>query len=101
MRCQACRRTLTNPASIKHQLGPDCLRKAVAAGTAPLEALEELRNWQQSRPKQPKRTKEIRPAACGETLDLFEQLRVAALDDLNKAADTCRSVGIAVTITIE
>ena len=42
MRCQACRRPLTNPASVKHGLGPDCLRKAVNSGMAPIDALDDL-----------------------------------------------------------
>ena len=31
----------------------------------------------------------------------FEQLKAAALDDLNKAVTACQSVGITVTLNIE
>ena len=102
MRCQACRRPLTNAVSIKHGLGPDCLRRAVKAGTAPLDALEELKDWQRSKPSREKR--KAPPATntkCPSTADLFEQLRAAALDDLNKAVTACKSMGITVTVSIE
>lgn len=102
MRCQACRRPLTNQASIKHGLGPDCLRRAVKAGTAPLEALAELKEWQRTN-KRPARKKAdpATPTKCTSTADLFEQLKSAALDDLNKAVTACQSVGITVTLNIE
>lgn len=102
MRCQACRRPLTNPASVKHGLGPDCLRRAVKAGTAPLEALEELKDWQRTN-KRPARQKAdpATPTKCSITADLFEQLKAAALDDLNKAVTACQSVGINVTFSIK
>ena len=102
MRCQACRRPLTNPASIKHGLGPDCLRRAVKAGTAPLDALEEFKAWQRTN-KRPARRKadQATQTKCSSTADLFEQLKAAALDDLNKAVTACQSVGITVTLNIE
>ena len=102
MRCQACRRPLTNQASIKHGLGPDCLRRAVKAGTAPLEALAELKEWQRTN-KRPARQKadQTTHTKCTSTADLFEQLKAAALDDLNKAVTACQSVGITVTLNIE
>ena len=102
MRCVACRRPLTNPVSKRQGYGPDCLKKAVKAGTAPLEALEELAAYQRAKPKKPKASKQSAPEVirCDKTLDLFDQLRDAALDDLNKAVSVCRSVGIEVTVTI-
>lgn len=60
MRCQACRRPITNPVSMQHGLGPDCLRRAVRAGTAPLESLEELKHWQRTKPRPAKRKSGIR-----------------------------------------
>lgn len=100
MRCLACRRPLTNPASIKHGLGPDCLRKVVKAGTAPLEALEEF-TVANCANKRAKRSKPAEPVADTRTPDLFDQLRAAALDDLHKALAVCLSCGINVTYTIE
>ena len=87
---------------MKHGLGPDCLRRAVKAGTAPLEALEELKDWQRTN-KRPARQKAdpATPTKCASTADLFEQLKAAALDDLNKAVTACQSVGITVTLNIE
>ena len=40
-------------------------------------------------------------ALAGDSADLFEQLKAAALDDLNKAVTACQSVGIPVTLNIE
>lgn len=99
MRCQACRRPLTNPASIKYQLGPDCLRKAVKAGTAPLEALTELTEWRRSKKRPP--ITEAAPIRDDKTMDLFEQLREAALDDLNKALTACESIGIKIIWSLQ
>jgi hypothetical protein len=101
MHCQACRRPLTNPASIRYGFGPDCLRKAVKAGTAPLEALTELAEW--------KRTKKQRTQAAQEqtvirdtlTIDLFEQPRRDAISALRIAADMARSFGVRVSLEIE
>ena len=99
MRCQACRRPLTNPVSIKQGLGPDCLKRAVQAGTAPLEALEELTAYQRSLPR--KRIPKAKAAAPElTTLDLFAALREAALDDLNRAVIACESVGLKVTFDV-
>ena len=101
-RCSACRRPLRNPVSLQYGMGPDCLRKAVKAGTAPLEALAELKEWQRTN-KRPARQKAdpATPTKCTSTADLFEQLKAAALDDLNKAVTACQSVGITVTLNIE
>ena len=99
MHCQACRRPLTNPTSIKFGLGPDCLRRAVKAGNAPIEALTELTEWRRSKKRQP--ITEAAPIRDDKTMDLFEQLRTAALDDLNKAVIVCESVGFRIKLTIE
>lgn len=99
MKCRACRKVLTSVTSKKFGYGPTCLKRAVKAGTAPIEALEELSAEQ-------KQTKERRKAAPAkiidnDTLDLFEQLRVAALDDLRKAVSVCESVGIVINFEIK
>lgn len=101
MRCQACRRPLTNPVSMQHGLGPDCLRRAVRAGTAPLESLEALQHWQRSKPRPAKRKAEPAKNNDGATLDLFEQLRRAAIDALKKAAAECAELGVTVSLSIE
>lgn len=100
MRCRACRRPLSSAVSIKYQMGPDCLRKAVKAGTAPLDALTELSTEQ----RETKRRKVRKPAPIPDdisTPDLFDMLRIAALDDLRKAVTACASVGVVVTYKIE
>lgn len=101
-RCLLCKRILKNRYSIANKYGPDCLRRAVKAGTAPLEALAELKEWQRTN-KRPARQKAdpATPTKCTSTADLFEQLKAAALDDLNKAVTACQSVGITVTLNIE
>ena len=98
MRCQACRRPLTNPASIKHQLGPDCLRRAVKAGTAPIEALAELAEWKRSKKRRQAAAAEQQPMRDALTMDLFDQLRAAARDDLTKAIAACESLGIRINL---
>ena len=98
MRCQACRRPLTSPVSIKHGLGPDCLKRAVQAGTAPLEALEEFTAWKKAQPKR-KAVEQVKPV-CTNTPDLFDSLRDQAIQLLNAAAEDCRAVGLTVTIEI-
>ena len=100
MRCLACRRPLRNPVSIEHQLGPDCLKKAVRAGNAPLEALEQLTEWQRSRPKA-KRAAKPAKATTATGPDLFETLRSDAIARLQAAADECRHLGITLTIEIK
>ena len=99
MRCRACRRPLTSPVSIKYGYGPDCLRRAQAAGNVPLEALAELiaekRTTRKRRPSQA-------PATIQQTTgDLFDQLIDAAIDDLRRAADVARSLGVVVNLEIE
>ena len=98
MRCQACRRPLTSPVSIKHGYGPDCLKRAVQAGTAPLEALEEFTAWKKAQPKR-KAIDQGKPV-CSNTPDLFDRLRDQAIQLLNAAAEDCRAVGVEVTIEI-
>jgi len=102
MHCLACRRPLTSPASIKYQLGPVCLRKAVKAGTAPLEALTELTAEQRGKKRSnvTKQSEQLK-RTCTKTPDLFDQLRAAAMDDLSKAVTVCESVGIKVNWSIE
>jgi len=94
MLCLACRRPLTNETSRKYQLGPVCLRKAVKAGTAPLQALTELVSEQRSKKRIITKPAEQLKHTCTNTPDLFDQLRTAALDDLIKAVTVCESVGI-------
>ena len=102
MRCQACRRPLTNPASVKHGLGPDCLRRAVKAGTAPLEALEELKDWQRTKPRPAKRKAELAPNTRSSTTpDLFDQARQVAIETLKAAATECADLGVKFQLTIE
>lgn len=100
MRCAACRRPLTNPVSIKHGFGPDCLKRAVKAGNAPLEALEQLTAWRKSRPKATPKAKAPPEATESPTTDLFANLREQAIAVLNAAADDCRAVGLTITIEI-
>ena len=99
MRCQACRRPLTSPVSIKHGYGPDCLKRAVQAGTAPLEALEEFATWKKAQPKRTKAVEQVK-RTCTNTPDLFDSLRDQAIQLLNAAAEDCRAVGVEVTIEI-
>ena len=99
MRCQACRRPLTSPVSIKHGYGPDCLKRAVQAGTAPLEALEEFTAWKKAQPKRTKAVEQVK-RTCTNTPDLFDSLRDQAIQLLNAAAEDCRAVGVEVTIEI-
>lgn len=101
MRCAACRRPLHNPVSLKHGLGPDCLKKAVKAGTAPLEALEHLTAWQRSR-RAPKKTEPAKPAPAStdsQTGDLFAAVKAASLKALHRDVAECQRYGINVTVT--
>ena len=101
-RCLLCKRILKNRYSIANKYGPDCLRRAVKAGTAPLDALDELKAWQRTNKRTAKRNADqATQTKCSNTADLFEQLKAAALDDLNKAITACQSVGITVTLNIE
>lgn len=102
MRCQACRRPLTNPASVKHGLGPDCLRRAVKAGTAPLEALEELKDWQRTKPRPAKRKSELATnTQRSATPDLFAQARKVAIETLKVSAAECAALGVKFELSIK
>ena len=97
-KCRACRRPLTSEVSIRYGLGSVCLKRAVKAGTAPLEALTELSTEQRNRPKRTKSAEQLKRTDT-KTLDLFDSLREAALDDLRKAVVACESVGVKVEYT--
>ena len=99
MRCLACKRPLSNPVSLQHGYGPDCLKRAVQAGTAPLEALEEFTAWKKAQPKRTKAVEQVK-RTCTNTPDLFDSLRDQAIQLLNAAAEDCRAVGVEVTIEI-
>mgnify|MGYP000680418019 CR=1 FL=1 len=101
MKCQACRKPLTNEVSKRYGFGPSCLKKAVAAGNAPLESLTEMTVFKKSAAKS-RKEKQAAPERirCESTLDLFDALKYAALDDLNNAVNACRNIGIEVTVTI-
>ena len=99
MRCQACRRPLRNPVSIKQGLGPDCLKRAVQAGTAPLEALEEFTAWKKAQPKRTKAVEQVK-RTCTNTPDLFDSLRDQAIASLRHAVAECLACGVVVTIQI-
>ena len=101
MRCQACRRPLHNPVSLQYGMGPDCLRKAAKAGTAPLEALEELKAWQRTRQK-PAKAKTA-PAMNNQdtsTMDLFASARESAIETLKAAAEECAALGVVFELMI-
>lgn len=92
-RCRACRRPLTNPVSIREGFGPDCLRRAIAAGQAPLEALEtvaEMREWKRANPSGKRRQRKQEQGADAVSADMFEAMRVEAVESLQRAADECR-----------
>ena len=101
MRCRACRRPLTSPVSIKYQMGPDCLRKAVKAGTLGIEALTELTSEQRETTKQRRSTRQHEPMTDDRTPDLFDYARRLAIDALQHAVAECLSVGVMVTYMIE
>ena len=90
-RCSACRRPLHNPVSLQYGMGPDCLRKAAKAGTAPLEALEELKAWQRSRPKTAKaKTAQAMNNYDTSTMDLFASARKSAPNWKPASCSNCR-----------
>jgi len=98
MRCLACKRLLSNPVSLQHGYGPDCLKRAVQAGTAPLEALEEFTAWKKAQPKR-KAIEQVK-AVCSNTPDLFDSLRDQAIASLRHAVAECLACGVVVTIQI-
>lgn len=99
MRCNACRKPLTNDVSIRYGFGPSCLKRAVAAGNAPLIALEEQaahrRTVAKHRPAKPAIPSENHSA------DLFAAPRRAAIELLYLAQRECESLGVRVTLIIE
>ena len=101
MHCHACRRPLRNPISIQYGLGPDCLRRAVKAGNAPLEALTELAGWKRSKKRKQPAATEISATRDTLTMDLFAQPRKDAIGALYDAAEVARAFGIRVQLEIE
>lgn len=97
MRCRACRRPLSDPVSIKHGFGPQCLKRAVEQGQAPLDALVESAEYRRDAKKTPRSAP---PPVDTQTGDLFEQLKAAALDDMHKAASVLQSLGVGVEIIL-
>jgi hypothetical protein len=106
-RCRACHRLLTDPVSIKHGFGPECLKRAAEAGQAPLEALAELSAFQSSRRKArtavgSKTKPPERQRGDTHTGDLFANIKAEALAELDQAANKLRTLGVTVEIkTIE
>lgn len=45
MRCKSCKRPLSDPVSIKHGYGPECIKRAVRSGLVPVSAIAELRAY--------------------------------------------------------
>lgn len=99
MRCKACRKVLTNATSRKFGYGPTCLKRAVKAGTAPIEALTELNA--EMREIKTHRAARSAPVQDSKTMDLFEQLRAAALDDFRMAVSACESMGMRIVFEIK
>ena len=81
-------------------MGPDCLRKAVKAGTLGIEALTELSSEQRETKRQRVRIKPV-PVADIRTPDLFDHARQSAIDALQHAVAECLSLGVVVTYHIE
>lgn len=100
-RCKACRRTLTNAISRKYGFGPECLKRAVEQGNAPLESLEELKHARRARKKSPRADHKPIPEHCDKTMDLFGLVREDALRNLRSAIADCKSCGVKVAYTIE
>lgn len=99
-RCKACRRELTNSVSKKYGYGPDCLRRAVEKGNAPLESLEELKEFR--RTKKPLTRQATQPDdRCEKTMDLFEQAKDGAIRLLKASIAECESFGLRINYTIE
>jgi Family of unknown function (DUF6011) len=96
-RCKVCRKTLTNPASKKFGYGPECLKRAVAEGNAPLESLEELKAWKKVSKKTPRIAQENIPERCENTIDMFESGRASAIEALKRAVAECEAAGVQVT----
>ena len=101
MHCAACRRPLTNPVSLQYGMGPDCLRRAVKAGTAPIEALTELAEWKRNKKQRAPAEQETTTFRDPLTIDMFEQPRNEAICRLYDAAEYARSFGVRVKLEIE
>ena len=101
-RCQACRRALTNAISKRYGYGPDCLRRAVSEGNAPLEALKELTKELRQRPKhKPQKPHQDQThERCPLTLDMFEAAKNESLQQLDRAVSECAKHGLQVTYQI-
>ena len=99
MRCHACRKPLTNEVSIRYGFGPSCLKRAVAAGNAPLVALEEQAVHQRSIAKKRKANPAITPE--NHSADLFATHRREAIELLHLAKRECESLGVRITLSIE
>lgn len=98
-KCKACRRRLTNETSKLYGYGPECLKKAVAEGNAPLEALEAAKQERRERKKKPRI--EPQPVRCNRTMDLFERSRHEAIRLLKAAVVEVESYGVKVFYRIE
>lgn len=96
--CIACRRPLTNPVSIKHGYGPDCLKRAAALGNAPLIALDELKAQERSKRKAGKRPAPLRQPSQDGTPDLFSGLQALARKQLEEALAACLAAGLQIEI---
>ena len=100
-RCKACSRSLTNEISKKYGYGPDCLKRAVEQGNAPIESLEQLKEMRRiKKPKQPNPTTSD-AVRCDKAIDMFEQAKAGALRMLKHCIAECESLGIKINCTIE
>lgn len=70
-------------------------------GTLPIEAALELTSEQRETKKRRKAIRKAEPITDSRTPDLFDMLRLAAIDDLRRAVTACESVGVTVNYTIE
>ena len=99
-RCKACRRSLTSSVSKKYGYGPDCLKRAVEKGNAPLESLEELKEFRRSKKAL---TRPVTPhdERCEKTMDLFKKAKESAIQLLKASIAECESYGLKINYTIE
>lgn len=100
-RCKACRRSLTNEISKKYGYGPDCLKRAVEQGNAPLESLEQLKEHKRQSKGRTRQPADHEPVRCDKTLDLFEQAKEGAMRMLKHCISECESLGMKINLTIE
>lgn len=99
-RCKVCRRPLTNDVSKRYGLGPDCLKRAVAEGNAPLEALAEYKAIKKQKVAKVPRSEPSTVERCSHTVDMFDTPRQHAIDELYEAATRCSRLGINVRIEV-